>query len=163
VVTDVHDGQTNGPLLTDAERLLVYVRRLDAEDFARVFRRRLPDAELMDLIHALPKDRLSRLMDNARSARFSPRAPKQKQENRRDRPIARAIRIARERVGMSQEGLAEALGITQSSVSQWERGQTEPTGQRVIALMRVLPGLAYILKTQAARSADGQYKASGPG
>ncbi len=81
--------------------------------------------------------------------------------------MAEAIRTARKRAGMNQWELAKALGIRQPSVSQWERGLTESTGQRIIELLRVLPGLADMLKAQVARSgageADNQHEASGPG
>jgi transcriptional regulator with XRE-family HTH domain len=63
-----------------------------------------------------------------------------------DRPLATAIRLARRRAEISQGELAERLGIRQSSVSQWERGTTEPTGRRLVALIGELPGLADILK-----------------
>ena len=39
---------------------------------------------------------------------------------------------------MSQRGLADALGVTQASVSQWLLGQTAPRPERVAALERVL-------------------------
>ncbi len=58
-----------------------------------------------------------------------------------DRDLARA--------GMSQGQLAEALGIRQSSVSQWERGTTAPTGRRLRVLVREFPELAEALKTGA--------------
>lgn len=161
MVTDVHDGHTHGPILTGADELLLVVRRLDADTFASVFRKQLSDADLMSIIGALPKERLGRLAAYARGVRREPRTP---QVNRPDRPMAQAIRAARKRAGMNQWELARALGIRQSSVSQWERGLTEPTGQRVIELIRVLPGLADILKAQVARTEVGeQHKASGPG
>lgn len=47
---------------------------------------------------------------------------------------------------MSQSELAERLGIRQSSISQWERGATEPTGRRLLELIGELPGLADALK-----------------
>ena len=39
---------------------------------------------------------------------------------------------------MSQRGLADALGVSQASVSQWLLGQTAPRPERVAALERVL-------------------------
>lgn len=38
-----------------------------------------------------------------------------------------AIREARTKKGMSQGSLAEALGVTQPSVSAWEAGRSLPT------------------------------------
>jgi transcriptional regulator with XRE-family HTH domain len=66
-----------------------------------------------------------------------------------DRPLAAAIRLARRRADLSQGELAERLGIRQSSVSQWERGTTEPTGRRLVGLIGELPGLADMLKEMA--------------
>ncbi|HZC99880.1 MAG TPA: helix-turn-helix transcriptional regulator [Actinomycetes bacterium] len=55
---------------------------------------------------------------------------------------------------MSQVELAAALGIRQSSVSQWERGVTEPATQTLLDLMGVLPGVAEALAAMAARRAS---------
>jgi DNA-binding transcriptional regulator YiaG len=162
MVTDVHDGYTRGPLLTDAQRLLLYVRRMNTESFARVFRKQLPDAELMNIVSSLPKDRLSHLMSVARDAQFEPRS-RQQEKQRPDQPMARAIRIARKRAGITQVQLAGALGVRQTSVSQWERGATEPTGQRLIELMRALPGLADVLKAQVTRSGGAGLRAESVG
>src|SRR6266540_4048509 len=73
-VTDVHDGHTHGPILTGVEELLLVVRRLDADAFAGVFRKQLSDADLMKIVSALPKDRLSRLAAYARGAQRAPYA-----------------------------------------------------------------------------------------
>jgi DNA-binding XRE family transcriptional regulator len=165
LVTDVHDGHTPGPLLTDAERLLLYVRRLEAPDFVRVFRSQLPGPDLMKIINALPKERLHRLMTNARGRRLTPRP--RLQEDFPDQPMARAIRLARKRAGLAQYELAKALGVCQSSVSQWERGAARPAGRHVVKLMGVLPELIDILKVQVARTATGEQAgpqtAPGPG
>ena len=40
--------------------------------------------------------------------------------------VGRNIRRLRESAGMSQEGLAEILGIDRSAVAQWETGRTNP-------------------------------------
>ncbi len=40
--------------------------------------------------------------------------------------LGAAIREARQAADLSQEDLANALGVRQSSVSQWERGTTAP-------------------------------------
>jgi transcriptional regulator with XRE-family HTH domain len=79
-------------------------------------------------------------LDTGRSRR-----PRSK-EGGTDRTLATAIRLARRRADLSQIELAERLGIRQSSVSQWERGTTEPTGRRLVHLIGELPGLADILK-----------------
>lgn len=48
------------------------------------------------------------------------------------------IRQLRERAGLSQKQLAEALGLDQSSVSLWERGITAPTVGTIYRLASVL-------------------------
>ncbi len=37
-----------------------------------------------------------------------------------------AIRLYRERAGMTQESLAAAIGVTQAAVSMWEAGNRNP-------------------------------------
>jgi transcriptional regulator with XRE-family HTH domain len=49
-----------------------------------------------------------------------------------------AIREARRAAGMAQEDLAAALGVRQSSVSQWERGTTAPTTRHLLGLLGLL-------------------------
>src|SRR6266542_3153472 len=41
-------------------------------------------------------------------------------------------------VGLAQADLADALGVRQSSVSQWERGTTSPTTRHLLALLGLL-------------------------
>lgn len=48
------------------------------------------------------------------------------------------IRALREARGLSQNDLAEALGINQSTVSNWERGKIEPTLFNVRRLANIL-------------------------
>ncbi len=57
-------------------------------------------------------------------------------------PTAEAIHAARIGAGLSQVELATKVGVRQSSVSQWERGVTRPSAGSLLALMRLLPGLA---------------------
>jgi transcriptional regulator with XRE-family HTH domain len=47
-----------------------------------------------------------------------------------DLDVASLVRTARERAGLSQAALAEALGTTQSALSRWERGHDEPRRDR---------------------------------
>lgn len=49
------------------------------------------------------------------------------------------ITALRERLGLSQEGLAERLGVSQAAVSQWEAGRRVP-GAGVLVLLRGLAG-----------------------
>lgn len=48
--------------------------------------------------------------------------------------LSKAIRSARRRAGLSQVELAELLGVRQSSVSQWERGNTKPSTVHLLTL-----------------------------
>jgi transcriptional regulator with XRE-family HTH domain len=52
--------------------------------------------------------------------------------------FGQALQRAREECGLSQRGLADALGVSQASVSQWLLGQIAPRPERVTALERVL-------------------------
>jgi transcriptional regulator with XRE-family HTH domain len=52
--------------------------------------------------------------------------------------LGAAIRQARLAARLSQEELAGALGVRQSSVSQWERGTTAPATYHLLGLLRVL-------------------------
>ena len=48
------------------------------------------------------------------------------------------FKTAREKSGMSQQGLAQALGVDQSAVCLWETGKTKPRA-------KLLPNIAKIL------------------
>jgi transcriptional regulator with XRE-family HTH domain len=52
--------------------------------------------------------------------------------------IAKRIRDARKALGLTQVGLAEAAGVTQQSVSQWERGIGVPDASNVRRLAELL-------------------------
>jgi transcriptional regulator with XRE-family HTH domain len=54
------------------------------------------------------------------------------------RRFAQALQRAREECGLSQQQIAQALGVSQASVSQWLLGQTAPRPDRVAELERVL-------------------------
>ena len=47
------------------------------------------------------------------------------------------IRYYRKRKEMSQDELAEQLGVSRQSISLWETGQTQPTIDNIIALTRL--------------------------
>jgi transcriptional regulator with XRE-family HTH domain len=44
------------------------------------------------------------------------------------------IRIARQSVNMSQQGLAKTLGVHRDTISSWETGKTEPSAAHLAAL-----------------------------
>jgi transcriptional regulator with XRE-family HTH domain len=48
------------------------------------------------------------------------------------------LRDARERKDLTQQQVADALGVTRSAVNQWESGETRPKGQRLADLARIL-------------------------
>ena len=52
--------------------------------------------------------------------------------------LGAAIRAARKAAELSQQDLAAALGVRQSTVSQWERGGTTPRTKHLLGLLRLL-------------------------
>lgn len=53
------------------------------------------------------------------------------------------IRELREKRGLSQKQLADALGIDQSAIARWETGANEPTAfnvRRLADILGVAPG-----------------------
>ncbi|HZD74286.1 MAG TPA: helix-turn-helix transcriptional regulator [Actinomycetota bacterium] len=147
-------ADARGPMVTDAHRLLEVVGRLSTWEFARLFREGLSSAELMQAITALPTGRLNGLMEHVRRSGAHASSLSAQREFASRGWLATKIRQARKRAGMSQVELAAALGIRQSSVSQWERGVTEPSTQNLLDLMSVLPGLAEILTATTAQRAN---------
>lgn len=55
-----------------------------------------------------------------------------------DRKIGQRIRIARIAVGMSQEKLGEALGLTFQQVQKYEKGTNRVGGSRLIQIASIL-------------------------
>jgi len=145
-----------GRTIAEDDRLLWIVRGMAPGEFTRRFRDGLPAAALLQVVAALPSERLDELAKRAhRSGSAVPSRRPRSREGGADRALATAIRVARQQADLSQGELAERLGIRQSSVSQWERGTTEPTGRRLIGLMGELPGLAEALKNMSARHMRG--------
>ncbi len=148
----------HGPLVSDAERLLLeLVGGMPAGEFAGVFRQGLAAQALMRVIAALPTDRRDQLIDRARHASQPPPAPGRRAAavRRPQRPIATAIRAARQLAGLSQYQVAELVGVKQTSVSQWEWGHTVPSGLRMVRLLRALPDLGELLDMPAAQHPSG--------
>lgn len=54
-------------------------------------------------------------------------------------PMARALRAARWQRRMSQGALAQRLGVSQPTVSFWERGVETPSVENLIALVAEFP------------------------
>lgn len=51
------------------------------------------------------------------------------------------IRSARKRLGLSQERLAEELGVSRNTISRWERGEFLPNADKMAELERMLAQL----------------------
>lgn len=49
--------------------------------------------------------------------------------------------LARKKLGLSQEKLAEVLGVSRNTVSRWERGEFSPSAGKMAALERMLAQL----------------------
>lgn len=47
------------------------------------------------------------------------------------------IKNFRKQINMSQDELAERLGVSRQSISLWETGQTQPTIDNIIALSKI--------------------------
>ena len=48
------------------------------------------------------------------------------------------IRVVREKCGITQAKLAEKIGVNQKAVSQWERGDTNPSADKLPAIAATL-------------------------
>lgn len=66
-----------------------------------------------------------------------------------------AIRAARQRKGLTQQQLADKLGVSKQSVSDWECGRNDPAPRTAIAMTRMLPSLRFehIYPAQQGRAA----------
>jgi len=51
------------------------------------------------------------------------------------------IYATRKKLGLSQEKLAEALGVSRNTISRWERGEFNPTADKLAALEQLLTQL----------------------
>ncbi|KKM01487.1 hypothetical protein LCGC14_1134490 [marine sediment metagenome] len=50
------------------------------------------------------------------------------------------IKALRDRLGFTQQQLADGIGVTQPSVAQWETGRSQPTGAAVLESLIRLEG-----------------------
>ena len=53
------------------------------------------------------------------------------------RSLGEALRDHRQRCGMTQEYVAEALGVSRQAVSKWETGSAEPSTSNLLALAKL--------------------------
>lgn len=72
-----------------------------------------------------------------------------------DVEIGQRIRAARLRIGMSQEKLGEALGITFQQVQKYEKGTNRCAGSRLASVAKALgvPASSLLGETESATSA----------
>src|SRR6266511_4511908 len=75
--------------------------------------------------------------------------------------LGAANREARMEAGLSQAGLADELGVGQSSVSQWEHGTTAPATRHLLGLLQGLGALLVRLLPGEEASAAGARGAAG--
>ena len=52
--------------------------------------------------------------------------------------VGKRIRQARELAGLTQEQLAEKIGVSRTAVVRWEAGETDPTLDHLIAMTTIL-------------------------
>ena len=69
----------------------------------------------------------------------------------RDRAAANLIRLARARAGLTQAALAARVGVTQETVSAYERGKRQPT---LPTLFRLLDAAGFDLRLRLAEPDD---------
>ena len=48
------------------------------------------------------------------------------------------LKFERQQAGMTQKELAEAIGVKQQQLSQWECDKVEPTLSNIVALLKAL-------------------------
>ncbi len=53
------------------------------------------------------------------------------------RPLGEAIKAHRSRCKMTQEFVAEAIGVSRQAVSKWEMGTSDPSTSNLIALAKL--------------------------
>lgn len=64
--------------------------------------------------------------------------------------LPKAIRTAREKCGWTQAELAEKMGVTQSTISFWERGIETPALENQVRLATLIPDIFDLLAEQEA-------------
>lgn len=57
--------------------------------------------------------------------------------------VAQRLITARENVGLTQETVAQLIGVTTDTYKQWESGEREPRANRLVTLAGVLRVSAY--------------------
>lgn len=52
--------------------------------------------------------------------------------------VGKRIKLARDLAGLTQEKLAEIIGVSRTAVVRWESGETDPTIDHLIEMTKVL-------------------------
>ncbi len=71
--------------------------------------------------------------------------------NEKSMLYSRAIRAAREQKGLTQVDLAEQLGVSQSTISFWERGIEAPSLENQVKLVTLIPEIIDLLAENEAQ------------
>ena len=78
--------------------------------------------------------------------------------------IGQRIAQKRDRLGMSQEALAERLGVSRQAVSKWESGASVPDTENVVALSRLFGvSVGWLLGVEEPPEADAAPAETGGG
>lgn len=80
-----------------------------------------------------------------------------RQENREAvESLAKALKSHRERCRMTQEFVAEAVGVSRQAVSKWENGTSDPSTSNLCALAKLygIPVEELLHETQEEKSED---------
>lgn len=64
-------------------------------------------------------------------------APVRAEKEELKRSLGETIRDFRQRRGMTQEFVAESLGVSRQAVSKWESGRSDPSTSNLLALSRL--------------------------
>lgn len=64
--------------------------------------------------------------------------PRRAEQARQAKTLGETIRQYRTQCGMTQEFVAEALGVSRQAVSKWESGRADPSTTNLIALAKLL-------------------------
>ncbi|MGM9661894.1 MAG: helix-turn-helix domain-containing protein [Oscillospiraceae bacterium] len=95
----------------------------------------LPGAVLFAALAALL---VSLLVLAVRALRKYLRSEETRQEAREvRRSLAAVLRDQRQRCGMTQEFVAESLGVSRQAVSKWENGSSDPSTANLLALAKL--------------------------
>lgn len=65
------------------------------------------------------------------------RAPRREEEQKVRQSLAQALKSRRTARGLTQEAVAEALGVSRQAVSKWENGSSEPSTANLLALAKL--------------------------